>query len=107
MKQHARMSVLFACLLAVACAVHARTPAANADEARAAPAPVADRAEMQSMQIPSHGAQLNALMYVAAGAKPHPTVILLHGFPGNERNLDLAQDIRRAGWNALPARGHT
>jgi uncharacterized protein len=28
-------------------------------------------------------------------------VILLHGFPGNERNLDLAQDIRRAGWDVL------
>lgn len=53
------------------------------------------------MQIPSHGALLNALVYVAAGAGPHPTVILLHGFPGNERNLDLAQDMRRAGWNVL------
>jgi hypothetical protein len=21
---------------------------------------------------------------------PHPTVLLLHGFPGNEKNLDLA-----------------
>jgi pimeloyl-ACP methyl ester carboxylesterase len=29
------------------------------------------------------------------------TVILLHGFPGNEKNLDLAQDIRRAGWDVL------
>jgi pimeloyl-ACP methyl ester carboxylesterase len=28
-------------------------------------------------------------------------VILLHGFPGNERNLDLAQDMRRAGWDVL------
>jgi pimeloyl-ACP methyl ester carboxylesterase len=28
-------------------------------------------------------------------------VVLLHGFPGNERNLDLAQDIRRAGWDVL------
>ena len=27
--------------------------------------------------------------------------ILLHGFPGNERNLDLAQALRRAGWNAV------
>jgi len=25
----------------------------------------------------------------------------LHGFPGNEQNLDLAQAIRRAGWNVL------
>jgi pimeloyl-ACP methyl ester carboxylesterase len=63
--------------------------------------PTADRASMDSFQIPSHGALLNALVYVAAGAGPHPAVILLHGFPGNERNLDLAQDIRRAGWDVL------
>ena len=60
-----------------------------------------DRAALQTMQIPSHGALLNALVYVAAGAGPHPAVVLLHGFPGNERNLDLAQDIRRAGWDVL------
>ncbi|MFZ2235208.1 MAG: alpha/beta fold hydrolase, partial [Dokdonella sp.] len=56
---------------------------------------------MQSMQIPSHGALMNALVYVAAGTGPHPAVILLHGFPGNERNLDLAQEMRRAGWDVL------
>ncbi|WP_230473568.1 alpha/beta hydrolase family protein [Dyella choica] len=44
---------------------------------------------------------MNALVYVAAGARPHPVVVLLHGFPGNERNLDLAQDIRRAGWDVV------
>lgn len=59
------------------------------------------RASMQSFQIPSHGGLLNAFVYVAAGPGPHPTVVLLHGFPGNERNLDLAQDIRRAGWDVL------
>ena len=59
------------------------------------------RASMQTMQIPSHGALMNALVYVAAGPAPHPVVILLHGFPGNERNLDLAQDMRRAGWDVL------
>jgi pimeloyl-ACP methyl ester carboxylesterase len=56
---------------------------------------------MESFQLPSHGALLNALVYVAAGPGPHPTVILLHGFPGNEKNLDLAQAIRRDGWNVL------
>ncbi|HET6553946.1 MAG TPA: alpha/beta fold hydrolase [Dyella sp.] len=59
------------------------------------------KASMETMQIPSHGALMNALVYVAAGAGPHPVVILLHGFPGNERNLDLAQDMRRAGWDVL------
>jgi pimeloyl-ACP methyl ester carboxylesterase len=51
--------------------------------------------------IPSHGTGMNALFYLAGGAGPHGTVILLHGLPGNEQNLDLAQAIRRAGWNVL------
>src|SRR4051812_26200803 len=55
----------------------------------------------ETFQIPSHGAKLNALLYIADGPGPHPAVVLLHGFPGNERNLDLAQDIRRAGWDVL------
>jgi pimeloyl-ACP methyl ester carboxylesterase len=58
-------------------------------------------AAFDTFQIPSHGVGLNALMYIAEGAGPHPVVILLHGFPGNEKNLDLAQDIRRGGWNVL------
>lgn len=61
----------------------------------------ASKAAMETFQIPSHGQLLNALLYVAAGSSPHPTVVLLHGFPGNERNLDLAQAMRRAGWNVL------
>jgi pimeloyl-ACP methyl ester carboxylesterase len=56
---------------------------------------------MESFQIPSHGGFLNAFVYVAAGPGPHPVVVLLHGFPGNERNLDLAQEIRSAGWDVL------
>jgi pimeloyl-ACP methyl ester carboxylesterase len=66
------------------------------------PAPdKANPAAMQAFQLPSHGALLNAIVYVAAGAGPHPVVVLLHGFPGNEKNLDLAQTIRRAGWDVL------
>lgn len=51
--------------------------------------------------VPSHGVGMNALFYLAGGAGAHPTIVLLHGFPGNEQNLDLAQAIRRAGWNVL------
>jgi uncharacterized protein len=66
------------------------------------PAPdKAHPASMQSFTIPSHGEPMNAIVYVAAGAGPHPIVILLHGFPGNEKNLDVAQAIRRAGWDVL------
>jgi pimeloyl-ACP methyl ester carboxylesterase len=49
----------------------------------------------------SHGDRLNGHIYLANGAGPHPTVILLHGFPGNEKNLDLAQALRRDGFNVL------
>jgi pimeloyl-ACP methyl ester carboxylesterase len=51
--------------------------------------------------VPSHGMGMNGLFYLAGGAGPHATFVLLHGFPGNEQNLDLAQAIRRAGWNVL------
>ena len=58
-------------------------------------------AHNQQLLIPSHGVGLNALLFVASGKGPHPTVILMHGLPGNERNLDLAQAIKRSGWDVL------
>ncbi len=65
------------------------------------PADKANPAAMVSFQIQSHGAALNAIAFVASGTGPHPAVLVLHGFPGNEKNLDLAQAIRRAGWTAV------
>ena len=41
------------------------------------------------------------LMYRANGAQKHPTLLLLHGYPGNERNLDIAQVVRAHGWNVV------
>jgi pimeloyl-ACP methyl ester carboxylesterase len=51
--------------------------------------------------LPTHGVRINALLFTASGAGPHPTVILLHGVPGNETNIDLARAVQRAGWNVL------
>lgn len=51
--------------------------------------------------VPSGGVGMNAEFMLASGAGAHPTVILFHGFPGNEQNLDLSQAMRRAGWNVL------
>jgi pimeloyl-ACP methyl ester carboxylesterase len=51
--------------------------------------------------LPTGGVKINGLLYTAAGAGPHPTVVLFHGFPGNEQNLDLARAIQRSGWNVL------
>src|ERR1700761_5031884 len=66
--------------------------------------PRADKAHppaMADVRIDSHGSAMNAVLYTAGGAMPHPAVVLFHGFPGNEQNLDLAQAIRRAGFTVL------
>ncbi len=58
-------------------------------------------ARMTVLHIPSHGVLINGLVYSPSGPGPHPTLLICHGLPGNEKNLDLAQAIRRAGWNAV------
>lgn len=58
-------------------------------------------ASMMELNIPSNGYKLQGFIYKATGKGYHPTVFLLHGFPGNERNLDLAQVLRSRGWNVI------
>jgi predicted alpha/beta-fold hydrolase len=58
-------------------------------------------AAIQQMVLSSHGSNLLGVFYLAAGAGPHPTAIIFHGFPGFEQNLDIAQDLRAHGWNVL------
>jgi pimeloyl-ACP methyl ester carboxylesterase len=66
------------------------------------PAPDKDfPAATESPDILSHGTRLNAVFFIASGRGPHPVVLLLHGFPGNEKNLDIAYTLRRAGWDVL------
>jgi uncharacterized protein len=65
------------------------------------PADAAHPASMAVLHIPSHGVLINGLVYEPTGAGPHPTLVICHGLPGNEKNLDLAQAVRRAGWNAV------
>jgi uncharacterized protein len=58
-------------------------------------------AKMTVLHVPSHGVLINGLVYSPPGAGSHPTLVICHGLPGNEKNLDLAQAVRRAGWNAV------
>lgn len=58
-------------------------------------------ARMEVIHVPSGGVAINGVVYVASGPGPHPTFVFFHGLPGNERNLDLVQAVRRAGWNAV------
>ena len=94
-----RRSLLFPILLlAASLAAQTRVPAAVTTDL---PPDKSNPPSMEELAIPSHGSTMNGLIYVAAGAGPHPVVILLHGFPGYEQNLDLAQSIRRAGWDVV------
>jgi dienelactone hydrolase len=56
---------------------------------------------MVVLHIPSHGLLINGIAYLPAGDGPHPVVVICHGLPGNEKNLDIAQTLRRAGYIAV------
>lgn len=58
-------------------------------------------AGMAELFIPSSGSQMQGFIYKANGTGKHPTLLLLHGYPGNERNLDIAQVVRSHGWNVI------
>ena len=65
------------------------------------PQDAAHPARMSVLHIPSGGVEINGIAYLASGAGPHPTFLFFHGLPGNEKNIDLLQAVRRAGWNAI------
>lgn len=56
---------------------------------------------LKAVFFKSKGKQLIGSIYLAKGKGPHPTVNLLHGFPGYEQNMDLAQVLRIAGYNVF------
>ena len=58
-------------------------------------------AGMTELFIPSGNVLLAGFIYRANGGQKHPTLLMLHGYPGNERNLDLAQVVRAHGWNVI------
>jgi len=95
-----------AAALALALGAAPATAFAKAEHVPAAvftdpPADAAHPPRMEVLHIPSGGLKINGVAYLAGGAGPHPTLVLLHGLPGNEKNLDLAQAVRRAGWNVV------
>jgi len=96
-------NLLAAALLALAAAPALAQPPASLPAAIFTDPPTdpAHPPRMEVLHIPSGGVEINGVAYLAGGAGPHPTMILLHGLPGNEKNLDLAQAVRRAGWNVV------
>ncbi|HLY26445.1 MAG TPA: alpha/beta fold hydrolase, partial [Aggregatilineales bacterium] len=45
--------------------------------------------------------QVVGVMYPAVGDGPRPALILLHGIPGTEKNVDIAYRLRELGWHSL------
>ena len=96
------MKVWILAVLSAAAAVAAHAaPVAPAALYTDPPTDAAHPARSVVLHIPSGDMKINGLAYVAAGPGAHPTLVLLHGLPGNEKNLDLAQAVRRAGWNVI------
>ncbi|MEW6509041.1 MAG: alpha/beta fold hydrolase [Bacteroidota bacterium] len=58
-------------------------------------------ASMQPVSFVSHGSKLLGTFFFASGEGLHPTILLLHGFPGNEVNYDIAHSVRRMGFNVM------
>src|SRR5215217_1400135 len=84
-------------LIAASMSLSAAAALAHVPPADIAPAiytdPPHDKAHppgMEVLHIPSGGVAINGVAYTAAGAGPHPVLVLMHGLPGNEKNLDLA-----------------
>jgi uncharacterized protein len=103
-KSRGNALVRFAAIAAAFLYFSARTVLAQSVPAAIYTDPAPDSvhpARMEVLHIPSHGQVINGLMYLPTGSGPHPTLVVCHGLPGNEKNLDLAQAVRRAGWNAV------
>ena len=65
--------------------------------------PVRDRDNppgLAGFSCPSEDGVLFGSVYYAEG-KGNPTILICHGFPGFEKNCDLAQALRQAGFNVV------
>jgi hypothetical protein len=58
-------------------------------------------ARMEVIHVPSGDVKINGVVYVPSGPGPHPAFVFFHGLPGNEKNLDLAQAVRRVNGNGV------
>ncbi len=90
--------IMGAALACITFTLSAQLPAAIATDP---PRDSIHPARMEVLHIPSGGVEINGVAYIAQGAGPHPVLLLLHGLPGNEKNVDVAQAVRRAGWDVV------
>ena len=65
--------------------------------------PEGRRAEVSGIVIPNPntGERMSAALFTPRDEGKRPTILLLHGFPGDENNFDLAHVFQRAGYVVL------
>jgi len=56
---------------------------------------------VQGVFLASGGSKVLGTFYAPGGEARRPAVVLLHGLPGTEKNLDLAHHLRRSGIGCL------
>ena len=59
------------------------------------------RPDLQGAVLEGKRGRILVTIYRAGGEGKHPTVLLAHGIPGVEKNLDLAQGLRRVGFHVV------
>lgn len=59
------------------------------------------RPDLQGTVLAGKRGRILVTIYRAGGEGKHPTVLLIHGIPGVEKNLDLAQGLRRVGFHVV------
>ncbi|MBR3246192.1 MAG: alpha/beta fold hydrolase [Parasporobacterium sp.] len=63
--------------------------------------PEGEKPEKLDLLVKGKRGKLFCTCFLSGGAGKHPAVVICHGFPGNERNLDLAAALRRAGFHVI------
>lgn len=59
------------------------------------------RASLYAPAVYGPAGRILCTIYTAEGEGPHPVLIFTHGYPGHEKNLDLAQTLRRSGFSSV------
>jgi len=59
------------------------------------------RPDLQGAVLEGARGRILVTIYRTGGEGKHPTILLAHGIPGVEKNLDLAQGLRRVGFHVV------
>ncbi len=56
---------------------------------------------VKNVMIPHGDYKLKGRVYKSTGNDPSPSAIICHGYPGDTKNMDLAEELAFNGYNVL------